>query len=52
MLSWFLMTIINTFVSVVGIYKVNKTVIDLRKSNPKLKMNYWIQTVHGIVLLL
>ena len=52
MLSWFLMTIINTFVSVVGIYKVNNTVLDLRKSNSKVKMNYWIQLGDVIVCLL
>ena len=41
-LIWLSITLINTFISIFGIYKVNKTVRDLIKNENKLKTNHWI----------
>ena len=39
---WFLMNLLSTSVSLFGIYKINQTVNDLKKLEPKLKTNHWM----------
>ena len=46
------MTLLNTIVSLFGIYKINLTVNDLKKMEPKLKTNHGMQTLHGLLLIL
>ena len=50
--TWFVMTLLNTIVSLFGIYKINLTVNDLKKIDNKLKTNHWMQSLHGILLIL
>ena len=51
-IAWFFMTLLNTIVTLFGIYKINLTVNDLKKLEPKLKTNHWMQSLHGTLLLL
>ena len=46
------MTLLNAIVSLFGIYKINLTVNDLKKIEKKLKTNHWMQSLHGILLIL
>ena len=41
-ITWFLMNLLSTSVSLFGIYKINQTVNDLKKLEPKLKTNHWM----------
>ena len=49
-LTWQLLNILNTCVSVFGIIKLKKAVRDLKKMEPNLKNNLWMQTIHGVLL--
>ena len=40
--AWFVVTLLNTSVSLFGIYKINQTVNDLKKIEPLLKTNHWM----------
>ena len=40
--AWTILIFVSTFVAVFGIYKINKTVNQLKKSDPKMKTNTWI----------
>ena len=51
-LSWSLMTLLNTSISVFGIYKINKTINDLKKLEPDLETNLYMQSIHAILLIL
>ena len=51
-MTWFLMNLLSTCVSLFGIYKINQTVKDLKILEPKLKTNLWMQSLHGFLLLL
>ena len=50
--AFFVMTLLNTLVSLYGFSKINQTVNDLKKLEPKLKTNLWMQTLHGFLLVL
>ena len=52
MITWFLMNLLSTCVSLFGIYKINQTVKDLKIIEPKLKTNHWMQSLHGLLLVL
>ena len=52
MITWFLMNLLSTCVSLFGIYKINQTVNDLKILEPKLKTNHWMQSLHGLLLVL
>ena len=52
MITWYLMIMLNTIVSLFGIYKINLTVNDLKKIDKKLQTNHWMQSLHGILLIL
>ena len=51
-ITWFLLNLLSTCVSLFGIYKINQTVKDLKILEPKLKTNLWMQSIHGLLLVI
>ncbi len=49
---WGLFNILSTIVTIVGIYKIMKTMQQLKKSNTSIKTNYLQLTMHALVLTL